>query len=99
MVPDQRHSNGLFVHVERDGAISLAPNAVMSGIPPLVGGKYDERIVAQAELFQAPHNPAHVMIHTAHQRGVRSLGFAAAVKRFEIPPALRIFADLRQAWE
>jgi hypothetical protein len=67
MVPDHRDADRLFVHVERVRAVSLAPHAVMSGVPALIRREDDERILALAHFIELLEHPPETHIDTADE--------------------------------
>src|ERR1700723_2592741 len=48
--------------------------------PSLIGGKDNQRIVANLQLFEPPHDPADIGVHAGNQSGVGMLGLAIVIK-------------------
>ena len=60
---DEGYLDGVLVHVDRAGSISLAPEAMMATRVPIVRSEHDQGVLAQASFLELVQDASHVQVH------------------------------------
>jgi len=75
-VADQhRYPDGFLDHVQRQGAVALAPDAMVAAVQPVIGGVNDEGVLQQPKRFQLVKDLANAFINLGDGGVILSTGF------------------------